>query len=606
MKLIVPHTGRLAVDAHLLQLAEFLGVNCETLLLAKEVSQHAEYLERAAPDQNSCLVVTPKVIRDWVGDDLPPAEIISRIVLHFPYVLMCGVVPSEFDNRLLAAVSGGKLTSVLPISDTGQSYQISSSARDICGFFSGLTFGPVDAANDHTLAIGSDDATLQKLICIDGRPNMVAMRRDKTEILILASEHIADVDAEVGAGPLCSCFSRLIPPAMALRHIFREECWCPSKPHASIIIDDPLLRRNYGYLNFETLLRATERHRFHTTISFIPHNFKRNSPRIIRMFRDNPDRLSICFHGNDHMEAEFATNDSALLNAMLDIAEKRMNSHEKVNNLYCDKVMVFPQDKYSVEALSVLKSRNFHGAVSSPYAVGRPVPLTIADMAQPAVIGYGGVPIFTRSFIRHAPSQEIAFSLFFGKPILIGEHHDIFDQPSSLFELVERVNSMVPGISWCNLENAVDNATLRRRSPDGSMQIKPYSSQVRIANDSPFPERYIVEWSRSGQYFPIEGVLEDGTVSQCFTVSDSKIRLQAELPAGASRTFSVLYRNDRPAPRKLGAMWDARAYLRRRLSEVRDNYLSKNRHVLSAAKAIRRHLLPTGRNVESTLKYGQS
>jgi len=41
------------------------------------------------------------------------------------------------------------------------------------------------------------------------------------------------------------------------------------------------------------------------------------------MFRENPHRLSICFHGNDHTEAEFASNDPALLNGMLDIAEGR-------------------------------------------------------------------------------------------------------------------------------------------------------------------------------------------------------------------------------------------------------------------------------------------
>ena len=69
---------------------------------------------------------------------------------------------------------------------------------------------------------------------------------------------------------------------------------------------------------------------------------------------------------------------------------------------------------------------------------------------QPAVLRYGGVPLFTRNFIKHTQSQDIAFNLFFGKPILIGEHHDTFKDPESLLELVQNINSIAPGISWSN------------------------------------------------------------------------------------------------------------------------------------------------------------
>ena len=57
---------------------------------------------------------------------------------------------------------------------------------------------------------------------------MAAVKRDKTEIVFLASEDTADVNAEVGHEPLCDYFSRLIPHAMALRQIFGQECWRPS------------------------------------------------------------------------------------------------------------------------------------------------------------------------------------------------------------------------------------------------------------------------------------------------------------------------------------------------------------------------------------------
>jgi hypothetical protein len=589
MKLIVPHTGELhPKDARLIRLAQFLGIRCEPLRLAEEVQQCADSVEEAIPDRNACLVINPQVARAWLGGDVFPTELLSSLALRFPHVLMHAVTLDPFVGDIVADVSGGKLKSVLPIVDARLPYEISSNSKDICGPFSGLSFGPINTANDHVFAISTDDSSVRKLICIGGLPSMVAVWRDKTEILSLAGEDIVDVNAEVGSELMSSYFSRLLPHAMALRHIFGEECWRPGKPQASIIIDDPLLRRDYGYLNFDSLLRAAEQHNFHTTISFIPHNYKRNSARITRMFRENPHRLSICFHGNDHTQAEFASNDTTLLNSRLGIAEERMKVHAEVTGLHCDEVMVFPQDDYSVEALRVLNSRNFRAAISSPYPVGKPVPLTIGDLAQPAVLRYAGFPVFTRSFIKHTSREDIAFNIFFGKPILIGEHHDTFKHPASLFELVGKINSITPRISWSNLESVVDNSTLRRRRPDGTVQVRPYSSHVRITNDSCSTERYSIEWCQFGQYSPIAHVLQDGTQSPGVTVEDARIRLSAELPAGASQTFSIVYRNIHAALGKPGIMWDARAYLRRRLCEVRDNYLSRNQHMLTAAKVLGR------------------
>jgi hypothetical protein len=592
MKLIVPHTGEVqAADAHLIRLAEFLGVRCESLLLAKEVQQCAEYIDRAIPDQNSCLVINPKVMREWVGGDVLPAELVSSLVRRFPYVLVHAITLDPFVAGMVATLSGGKLESVQPIADTGQSYEISSSSKNVCGPFSGLSFGPVNAANDRVVTIGTDDPTVRELISIGGLPHMAAVKRDKTEILFLASEDTADINAEIGRESMCNYFSRLMPPAMALRHIFGEECWRPVRAHASIIIDDPLLRQDYGYLNFNSLLRLMEENNFHTTISFIPYNYRRNSARTIRMFRENAHRLSICFHGNDHTEAELASTDTALLNRILGTAEERMKVHEQVTGLHCERVMVFPQDSYSVEAMEVLKSRNFSAAISSPYPVGGQVPLRISDLAQPALLRYRGFPLFIRNFIEHTRSQDIAFNLFFGRPILIGEHHDTFKHPESLLEVVQRINSIAPGISWSNLESIADNSILKRRRPDGTVQVRPYSRNVLIANDSASVERFSIEWSQVGQCPPVEQVLRDGIRLPGVEFDGTGTRILAELNPGAYQIFSVVYRNDCATLGKPGLLWDAQAFLRRRLSEVRDNYLSKNQHVLTAAKILQRRFL---------------
>jgi hypothetical protein len=421
---------------------------------------------------------------------------------------------------------------------------------------------------------------------------MAAIKMEGAEILFVASEDVTDLDAEVGDAPMAEYFSRLLPHAMALRYATADECWRPCKAHASIIIDDPLLRRSYGFLNFEFLLRLADQHNFHTTIAFIPHNFQRNSFRITRMFQENAARLSICYHGNDHTEAEFASTDLSLLNTLLLVAEDRMNLHYEMTGLPCDRVMVFPQGNFSIEAMKVLKAHNFYAAVNTvPHPAEQPVRLTIGELAQPAVLRYGGFPLFLRKPIRQTQSHEIAFNLFFGRPVLIVEHHEIFQRPESLVEIAATINSVASEVHWSNLSTVVGNSVLTRRASDGTHHVRAFSGTVRISNDSGSIRRCSVEWRDSCGGDSIEQVLVDGTPCCGLEIDDGGLRLAVELAPGSSQTFSLVHRNVHATVRSLGLRWNAQAFLRRRLSEVRDNYLVKNQRLLTAAKAFQRHFL---------------
>lgn len=591
MKLIVPHMGKPhGLDARLMRLAEFLGLACEPFLLEKRPHAHAEFLDKAIHKGNICMVVNARVMEDWTGGHFS-LDLASCMASRIPHLLVHGLTPDAFCDGLIQALSGGRLQSIRPLADSNQNYNIAPDTRYVCGHFSGISFGPANPANDRVLSMSPSNGAVRKPISIGGGAFMAALKWESAEMFFLTGADILDIDAEVGDAPLSDYFSRFVPYAMALRHIFGEECWHPCEPHASIIIDDPLLRPDYGYLNFESLLRLMEEYNFHTTISFIPHNYRRSSARIIRLFRENPHRFSICFHGNDHTQGELASTDTALLNRVLGIAEERMKVHEQVTGLHCDRVMVFPQDEFSLKAMEVLKSRNFHAASSSPYPVGKPVPLTIADLAQPAVLRYGGVPLFMRNFIKNTQSQDIAFNLFFGRPTLIGEHHDTFRDPRSLLEVVQKINSIATEMSWSNLESAVDNSILKRRTAEGTVQVRAYTRKVLITNDSASVERFSIEWGQPGQCCAIEHVLRDGTLFPGIEVDDAGIRVLAELAPGASQTFSVVFRNGHATLGNLGFGWNAKAFLRRRLSEVRDNHLSKNQYLLTLAKTLQRRLL---------------
>jgi hypothetical protein len=588
VKLIVPYVDEMqAVDVRLVRLAEFLGIDCEPIPLPKSTGQYAEYLEKVV--QPSCLVVNPRVIEKWIGGNPLPPDLISCLVSRFPY-LLCHAprLNDPFDASVFAALSHGQIRVVEKIDHSAASYEIATDTKDICEAFAGLTFGPAKH-NDCVFSIVG--AAIRKLISIGGRPLMCMASDEKNKIVFLAGQDVVDLKTEVGEAPLTEYFSQLLPHAMALRHIFGEECWRPCKHHASVIVDDPLLRRNYGFLNFETLLSLMGQHNFHTTIAFIPHNFRRNSPRITRMFQENPNRLALCFHGNDHTGAEFASTNTTLLNTLLHIGEQRMSVHRKITGLDCGQVMVFPQGNFSIEAMAALKAHNFEAAVNTvPHPRQQSVDLTIGELAQPAVLRYANFPLFLRKDSQSTQGPDIAFNLFFGRPILIVEHHDIFQHPQSLIEAATRINSIAPEIHWTSLSNAVENSILKRRAPDGTYHVRAYSATVRVSNESNTVTRFAVEWSHSGQNSSVETVLIDGKTSLSFDADDAGIQLHVDLAPKASHVFSVVHRNTQPSMASLGFRWNAKAFVRRRLSEFRDNYLSKNPQVLAAAKAVQRRL----------------
>ncbi|MGB9433279.1 MAG: hypothetical protein WBQ89_13635, partial [Candidatus Acidiferrum sp.] len=456
MRLTVPYIDEVdAVDARLMALAKFLGISCETVSLDREIRHYAGFLEKVVSNPRTCLVVNPRVLQRWTREAAVSTELVSCLVPRFAHLLVHGFCGGSYESSLIAALSQGRLQTVRA-AETADLYEIDKNAKDVCEAFSGLEFGPTNPGNDHVFAGPTDDCTLRRLISIGGQPFMTCMKQRDTGIFFVGSKDVVDLDSNAGDLPVAHHFSRLVPQVMALRRIFTEQCWRPDEHHACVIIDDPLLRKSYGFLRFQDLSHLVQQHNFHTSIAFIPHNYRRNSPRIVDLFRNNGARLSICFHGCDHTKGEMASTDPTLLNTILRTAETRMKRHEAKSGLVCDRVMVFPQGAFSVEAMKALKTHNFLAAVNTlPQPVTQSEPLTVREVIQPAVTRYAGFPLFLRRYIKAMQSQDIAFNLFFGKPILIVEHHEIFEHPELLVDAVRKVNSLAPEIKWSRLETVV-------------------------------------------------------------------------------------------------------------------------------------------------------
>lgn len=589
MKLVVPFVHEIQqqeADHRLVQLAEALGLECQLLPLPAGKPSLANAVEASSIDPGqSCLVLNPETLRVWQPLEAFPAEWSNYLCSRFKFIFVHNLHPSPDADRLLAPLSGGKVASVRPIQSPALAYEIDSANKDVCGAFSGISFGPVNPSNDSVLLESSDG--LRRFISIHGEPFFASLTNKACEVFFLAGRNIADLSMNVETVPLAAFFSQLVPVLMLLRYLFGQESWQPNGTHGAVIIDDPLLRKTYGFLDFERLLGMMDRRNFHTSIAFIPFNFKRNSAAIIRMFKTRPDRYSICFHGNDHTGSELAAADTRLLNAMLATAAARMDFHNSKTGLQCDRVMVFPQGCFSEEAMQVLNAHNFSGAVNTTaHPQGKPGTCTMRDLLYPSIWKYGDFPLFLRKYPTEITPQDIALCAFVGRPIFIVEHHQIFKDPQPLLEVIAQINSMLPQIRWTSLQTAVENSYLTRTAAGGLFHVRPASKSVKIENPGPVPLRYSIEWPVYQS--SLEKVLLDGQVLSDVRIEASWVRASCELPPGASRRLELVHANEfglSDANRKV--KWRAKAFVRRRLSEFRDNFLCKHPALLRAAEILR-------------------
>ena len=509
--LLVPVFGVIEpADDHLMRWAASLGIPCRTVQ------------PRAGPactvpgeGGGACLVINPAVLSRWGLADLSASTLARAFDADIRCLLVHAVDPGGPGDALLRALTGGALLGAQPAEDGAEVYEVSAEVPEICDAFGGLAVSRRQAAGDSVLIPGAGE--LDVLVALGEAPLLARVRHQGLDVFVLATAGIADPDMPCGAGSPLDHFSQLIAPLMILRHVFRGACLVPSAPRAVMMIDDPPLWMNYGFLNFERLLALADELDFHASVAFIPHNYRRSAAAVVDLVRARPDRISLCYHGNDHTEAEFGATEPETLGSIIASAQRRIAAFEAETRIMVEPVMVFPQGVFSAQALTALAVTGFRGAMSSdarptPGAGANVPPVTLAERVRPCLLRFDGAPLFLRLDCDEVAPQDIACRAFLGQPILIFGHHDLLRDGSRLAFLVGWINRRVDGVIWCSAQSAMEPSHSWRRDAAGETMT----------------------------------------------------------PAGAA------------AP--LGLAWTVRAYGRRRLSEMRDQYLSRTPGLLKLAQ----------------------
>lgn len=495
-------------------------------------------------------------------------------------------------RRVLGWLTGRPATActVRRVSDTGSMVTLDS--PDMFGALSGLTASKT-AADDGRAVDGARGCEGFQPLISDGAGSVFFQcRREGLTFYVAASEPVVDIDepAQGSFFDIRDCFGSTVPLVAFLRREFAKAFGGPDVTGATLIVDDPSLKRRYGFLDFETVLAAMNHHDFSTTVAFIPWNWWRTRRSTAALFRSHPRRYSLAIHGCDHTAREFGTRSVPALGRKIRLALERAERHRQRTGLAVSPIMVFPQGVFSADAALALQRSRFVAAVNTDvHPVGDDAPRTeVRELWQVAITKYGGFPIFTRRYLSHG-IENVAFDTLLGKPCLLVGHHDVFSGGAQeLLAFIGRLNALAQPLRWGSLEEVIHDSYLSHQTSPGVRHVRMFANEMVLHNTSPRPETVVV--TRAPSSAAIGRVTCDGR-DRPWEQDARQVRFQFEAPASSPVRVRVEHHearhDDLPAE---SLRYRGRVLARRYLSEMRDDYVSRNRHVLHYADRLMRSM----------------
>jgi hypothetical protein len=436
----------------------------------------------------------------------------------------------------------------------------------------------------------------QSVMMLDGTPTFVCVRLGKARIFVWVTNAVFDVFRSLAAeNEFEQAADQYIPAIIFLRFAFGAQCWHNPCPGAGIIIDDPLLKKRYGFIKFPQLLNSARRHKYHITLAFIPWNYWRSRAKDAQIFREYSDCFNLCAHGCDHTNNEFRSTDYEGLLRRNFLARRRMDRHRERTGLASEALMVCPQEQYSLEAMRAFAdSRQFIGLICTA-CMPRDLPtpqIRGADLLLPAQDSFYGFPVFKRHYANGM--EAFAMALFLGKPAILVEHHEFFRDGSGGTEaFAQRLAELRPDLRWKSLAETITRTHARRSSSKTRQEVRFFTDTFYLEHEleQPMEFRLVRRLPETAQ---IESVRVNG---RDVPYSREGGFLAFDAHVQHPQTFSVEVKITPIKPARTyspGVKYRLSVALRRHLSEFRDNVIARNDLALWASKLVAQKLKLTG------------
>jgi hypothetical protein len=551
----------------------FFGVPSRNLTVAEFLSHEREAGDGASKTRLLCSAeVFSRLIEELEGS--PDGIRLWQEHVHSAFVY--AGENSDALHKLIRRITSDDRASLRAMNGHAGEWVVSNDFGEFCGVMSGLRIHAAATALEAGPVFDASNSNTTPIISTDRGATFVKVERHTVPIFLSASGKIVDLDAAIEKGnfDVRDHVRSAVPVVLYIIWAFAKTRWHAPEANACLVIDDPLLKRSYGSVNFRDLLDLMERHRFSTNVAFIPWNWRRSDPETVRLFKENPEKYSLSIHGCDHSGGEFGSHDQDRLRGKARQAVDRMSDHESKTGLRHERIMVFPQGVFSETAIGVLKHANFTAAVNTEVVGTAPQTTTVgvSDVWDVAVMGYGSFPIFTRRY----PSQGVenfAFDILLGKPCIVVIHHDFCrDGYGRLLEFIDKLNALKCPLSWRSLGEVVRRSCRQRELSTDIVEVEMYGTELRLENRSERRKRFIIKRRESDPSAIKEIRAESDQI--VWNPSESHVAFEIELNPGESRTISIKFHElSGNGQYRENARYKVKTLLRRYLSEARDNYV---------------------------------
>jgi hypothetical protein len=320
----------------------------------------------------------------------------------------------------------------------------------------------------------------------------VWLRRGATDLVWGAPDELGDGEflrSHVSPGRIVG----LLPLIHFLREVTAESAWTPPAGRASFVVDDPNLHwRSYGHIDYRGLARHAREHAYHIVMAMVPIDSWFADPRAARLFRENRDVLSLCFHGNDHRKHDLEqprSHEAAV--AVLSSAVRRIERFERRYGIGVSRVMVPPHEACSAATIGAMAELGFEAACTTrPYLwvdFGTPPSPYNAPSVDHLLSGWrmtelmeNGFPVVLRREFREL--DDALLRRYFDQPIVLYGHAEDFAEGLGLLERAAATVNSFPDVTWMSLADlAATNFESRREG--ATLRVRPLARRVRVEVD---------------------------------------------------------------------------------------------------------------------------
>lgn len=505
---------------------------------------------------------------------------------HIP-ILIAGIHAGE-DLAALQRWSSGAVTDIGKFDGgRGGSYAIAN-VTGITRQLSGIQLPMRNGTAAYLKVMGDTEAIMQAKAGDKEFPVFVRQTRGGTELFLAAQGTPVDVPVTADPHRQLPIFASLAPDLMFLHYAAGNRAWHATGSYANLTIDDAWLREPYGYVNYEGLLREMKQHRFHTTMAFIPWNYDRSEPAMVKLFATNPNFFSICVHGNDHVHQEFGPLASHPLSKQIDDmrqAVARMEKFHQITGIPYDRVMVFPHSIAPLATFGELKRASYIATANSLNVPSDADPTNQLDLAlRTTTLQYANFPSMRRySAEVDVPVAQIAIDLFLGNPTLFYVHQGFFADGMDRFnQTADMVNQLEPSVQWQGLGYIASHSYLVRDGDDGNVHVKLLTATASLHNNENHAVVYSLEKSEDFA-LPVT-VLVDGKPAP-YERSQNLLRLNLPIRPGQSCNVAVQYGSPLDTAAIALGKTSLSVAVIRHLSDFRDDVVSRStmgRHFIHA------------------------